>query len=238
MRTLRPKLAKDGHTSVVVWGLLFFASQQLAMAALPPPPPLQDQPPLEDQYAPDTFVFRSELISGTLFPPYLLYHGDFQRVDLSLLPGLEIQPSSVFIKASLWYFDKKTFIRDLTEEEFPNDPSLDCDGRVSPTLRVNELSHNFAGVPFVVKFECLDPPFGIAPCFSNPFYVKTQMEHQKLVMTRPIELPPFNQIAPSSFESTGPYNFSHLYARPTSSTNLDRLCRDTNLRVRILQRRL
>jgi hypothetical protein len=180
-------------------------------------------------------TFQSELRLDTDFPPYFQYFGQYQRADISLSSFIQIQPNSIYIRVSLLLFDRATIIQIL---ELPDgNPSLGPDGRVSFTFRVDQPSTAFDGVPFVLKIECVDPSHGIAPCYSTPFHVLTQVQLAAMLAARarPTEpRPAFDRRAPIIEEPRAPINFRNLYLR--RDVDLKVLCRDTNHRVRNLQK--
>jgi hypothetical protein len=161
-------------------------------------------------------IFKTKLTEYVNFS-----YEDYVRVDLSLSSILGFQADSVFVKAILIYYWDHEIIRDLGPNEFSVDPprhvlpSFDSNGCLAITLRVQEPSSNHKDKPFSIRFECVDPASGIAPCISSPFRVRD-----------PIPL------APQFDEGTEPPNFGSFYrARPTRRTQpSSRRAQPTDLR--------
>jgi hypothetical protein len=156
----------------------------------------------------------------TIDLPQFIPRQPYTRVDLSLSSTLGIQPDSVFVKAILIYYWSQLIIRDLGPEEFSVDPlpSFNSEGRLSTTLRVHKPSSNHADELFAIRFECVDPGYGIAPCISRPFRIRD------------------TPLAPKIVEETEPPNFGFFYSeKPTDKRES---CRVTHRRVEDLCRRV
>jgi hypothetical protein len=118
-------------------------------------------------------VYRSLLTLQPPFPQDLLAGKDLPIV-LSHDPVLGVQPSPS-ITVTLLYDDKQHKPQKRTRKTKSVElslpwPSLSINGTSSFTIKVNELSSDHDGLPFVIKFSTRED-HDICPCYTPRFYV-------------------------------------------------------------------